>query len=115
MTREDYLHYCNSCTNKGFDPQKGMICKLSQNLPNFTLTCSSYVEDPKIKQQEEYQAYAKSISDTSDPKEAKNDLLVGGAICAIGIVLTLSSLGVIFYGAILYGGYRLVRGLVSLG
>lgn len=45
---------------------------------------------------------------------AKKDVLYGALWCIGGTVLTLANVGFIFWGAILFGGIQLIKGLVNL-
>jgi hypothetical protein len=45
---------------------------------------------------------------------AKKDVLYGALWCVGGTGLTLANIGYIFWGAILFGGIQLVRGLINM-
>ncbi|MGR6088575.1 MAG: hypothetical protein ACU4F9_10390 [Arcticibacter sp.] len=47
----------------------------------------------------------------TNSKKSNNDLIFGFLWLAIGIGLTFANIGYIFWGAIVYGGYRLYKGL----
>ncbi|MCB0733814.1 MAG: hypothetical protein H6608_04820 [Flavobacteriales bacterium] len=42
MTRDERLVFCKSCTHKGFDPEVGIVCGLTQKEPDFDPRCPSY-------------------------------------------------------------------------
>lgn len=42
MTRDQQLMYCKVCTNRGFDAQLGIICKLTGRQADFVNTCPSF-------------------------------------------------------------------------
>lgn len=42
MTREQHLSYCKVCTNRAFDAQLGIICKLTGRHADFQETCPSF-------------------------------------------------------------------------
>ena len=44
---------------------------------------------------------------------AKRDMLYGALWCLGGTVLTLSDTGFIFWGAILFGGYQFIKGVIN--
>jgi hypothetical protein len=48
-------------------------------------------------------------------KKANNDMLYGALWCIGGTVLTLADIGYIFWGAIVFGGYQFIRGLINSG
>ncbi|MCU4174869.1 tetratricopeptide repeat protein [Carboxylicivirga sp. N1Y90] len=41
LTRQQYIEYCNNCSNKSFDNQIGLICGLSNEQPSFVGNCVS--------------------------------------------------------------------------
>lgn len=45
---------------------------------------------------------------------AKKDILYGALWCIGGTILTIANIGFIFWGAILFGGIQLIKGLVGL-
>jgi hypothetical protein len=50
---------------------------------------------------------------TERKARAKKDILYGALWCGGGTVLTLAHIGFIFWGAIIFGGIQLVRGLIN--
>lgn len=48
-------------------------------------------------------------------KQANRDILFGSLWCIGGTVLTLANVGFIFWGAIVFGGAQLIKGLISRG
>ncbi len=48
MTREDYVSYCSKCTQQSFDSQKGLVCGLTSDIPNFDTTCADFTAAKKI-------------------------------------------------------------------
>lgn len=46
--------------------------------------------------------------------QAKKDMLHGGLWCVGGLALTLADIGFIFWGAIVFGGYQFIKGVVNL-
>jgi len=49
MTREEHLRFCKICKKRKFNPNKGIICSLSNEIADFEDECSSFEEDAKIK------------------------------------------------------------------
>jgi hypothetical protein len=45
---------------------------------------------------------------------ANNDLIYGALWCIGGIVATAAEIGYIFWGAIVFGGYQFLKGLINL-
>jgi hypothetical protein len=56
-----------------------------------------------------YEAEQKVIN-----KQAKKDMLYGALWCIGGTILTLSNIGFIFWGAIIFGGIQFFRGVTNL-
>lgn len=54
MTRQEQLKYCSTCQLKKFNPQKGIICSLTDDIANFEDTCPDYLVDEKIIALERY-------------------------------------------------------------
>jgi hypothetical protein len=50
----------------------------------------------------------------AENKKAKKDILYGALWCIGGTILTLSHIGFIFWGAIIFGGIQFFRGLANL-
>tara|TARA_B100000401_G_C52712904_1_gene674737 strand:- start:351 stop:758 length:408 start_codon:yes stop_codon:yes gene_type:complete len=44
-------------------------------------------------------------------EQADKDVLYGALWCAGGIIATVADIGLIFWGAIVFGGYQLIKGL----
>ncbi|MBO6518277.1 MAG: RDD family protein [Bacteroidia bacterium] len=44
MTHQERLTWCATCSNRKFDPNRGVICGLTMNYPTFEGTCVSYAE-----------------------------------------------------------------------
>jgi hypothetical protein len=45
--------------------------------------------------------------------QANKDMLYGALWCVGGIVMTVADVGFIFWGAIVYGGYQFLKGVVN--
>ena len=46
-------------------------------------------------------------------EQADKDVLYGTLWCAGGIIATVADIGFIFWGAIVFGGYQLIKGLAN--
>lgn len=44
------LDTCKKCTNRKFDRNKGLVCGLTDNKPDFELECAHFIRDEKIKE-----------------------------------------------------------------
>ncbi len=42
MEKKERLKICRCCKNKGFDPKRGLLCKLTGHVPDFQDSCISY-------------------------------------------------------------------------
>jgi hypothetical protein len=43
------LDYCRKCKKRGFNPQSGMVCGLTNAKPAFNATCDDFEADPSTK------------------------------------------------------------------
>src|SRR4051794_33154134 len=43
--REQQLKYCKICKNKNFDPNRGIVCALTNDYPTFEKTCENFYKD----------------------------------------------------------------------
>lgn len=53
--------------------------------------------------------------ENSKNEQAQKDVLYGAIWLIGGVVLTYAEIGYIFWGAIVFGGIQLIRGLSNLG
>lgn len=49
MTHQERLESCKECSNKSFDPNRGIVCGLTDNYPTFEGTCISFNVKPTTK------------------------------------------------------------------
>lgn len=81
MTKEERNKICLSCTNHIIDERYGVLCKLTNNLPNFQGSCKYY--NKKMIAESIYNSTPKSTK--SIPKKKKGF----GSIFGIGISIYL--------------------------
>jgi len=86
MKREEHLIFCKACKNQAFDPNKGIICSLTNKIADFEDECESYLEDAEKKVT--YSDENISIKDNS--KRAKVIITVFWGICIISLFATIS-------------------------
>ncbi|MGJ8661205.1 MAG: hypothetical protein ACSHXL_04145 [Bacteroidota bacterium] len=111
MTREDYVRICSDCTNKGFDPKNGVICSLTKEKAAFQGECKNYNFNVVAKiRDEERQAM---LETNSESKSGGRDIVIGGLWLVAGLIGTLADTGFIFWGAIVFGGAQLIKGLTN--
>ncbi|MDX1446378.1 hypothetical protein [Lishizhenia sp.] len=48
MNQNDQLYYCKQCLNRGFDPNQGVVCNLTNAKATFEEDCESFKVDPAI-------------------------------------------------------------------
>lgn len=102
LTREQHLHYCQRCINRQFDPQQGLVCKLTGKVADFDPTCPSFQVDETVKIETQEAApvlvEAKDIPDNLREIMRKHqDLpyaIIGGLAAAI--------VGAIIWGTVTY-------------
>jgi uncharacterized RDD family membrane protein YckC len=49
MTREERLQFCNVCRNQKTSLKQGLVCKITNEVPQFEGTCNLYDEDTDLK------------------------------------------------------------------
>ena len=54
MDRQERLRFCRTCQNRNFDPNKGIICNLTNDVATFEDTCVDYSLNIKLKSLERY-------------------------------------------------------------
>ncbi len=54
-----------------------------------------------------------SVYDQERKKQANKDMLYGALWCVGGIIATMSDIGAIFWGAIIFGGIQFFKGLIN--
>lgn len=64
MTREEHLKFCNICTKRKFNTQKGIICSLTNEIADFNTTCPNFEKDETIK----LKTYSQTNTNTNKPK-----------------------------------------------
>jgi antitoxin component YwqK of YwqJK toxin-antitoxin module len=50
MTRQEQLSFCSKCNNRKFDPNQGIICKITDKPADFINTCELFEKDDSIKE-----------------------------------------------------------------
>lgn len=111
-TRAEYAAICSHCTNRKFDRQLGVICGLTEKIADFENECSSFQRDPKVV--DKPRAAMEYEAEDGSKSGGMAGILWGGLWLAGGLIATMASDGqVLFYGAILYGGFKLVTGIAS--
>lgn len=49
MTREQHMEFCKRCTNRKFDAEQGLICRITNRLADFDPTCENFKLDETVK------------------------------------------------------------------
>jgi len=50
MTREEQVAFCRKCTNRKFDPEQGIICRLTDKKADFQDECPDFIQDEYVKE-----------------------------------------------------------------
>lgn len=115
MTRQDYVKVCNTCKNKSFDRQQGVICNLTKNIASFSNVCEDYLEIEKaVKVNYEKKSYVDEEQLAVNRKGAVKNMIFGALWCVGGIVGTVANVGYVFWGAIIFGGFQFIKGAIEL-
>ncbi|MFD2036291.1 hypothetical protein ACFSKL_15920 [Belliella marina] len=108
MNRKLQLKYCSVCLNRKFDPNQGIICKITDKAADFLDTCADYqVDENKLKEEKEAELVEMSTQEllTSLPQEIKNHLrqhqsfgfaVLGGMLAAIFSAILWAVISVAF-------------------
>jgi len=48
MTREEHLAFCKKCLNRKFDPNQGIICKITDKIADFEESCENFERDEEV-------------------------------------------------------------------
>jgi hypothetical protein len=62
MDIEDRLKYCKLCQNQSFNFDRGMLCSLTNEKPEFNETCPDYLENKRERKTYETNLLAKELN-----------------------------------------------------
>lgn len=48
LSREQHLQFCKVCTNRKMDPEKGLVCGLTDEYADFEDSCESFTQDVEL-------------------------------------------------------------------
>ncbi|TNE79101.1 MAG: hypothetical protein EP332_12180 [Bacteroidetes bacterium] len=113
MTRDEYVKICSGCANRAFNPQIGVICKLTQAPADFQISCPSYQKDAVAEQKLQSSLKREAELEESDSTGTK-DVIIGGLWFLGGLIFTIADVGYIFYGAIIFGGIQMIGGIAKM-
>ncbi|MFT6245530.1 MAG: hypothetical protein ACJA0U_002232 [Salibacteraceae bacterium] len=125
MDRTARIKFCEVCNNKGFSPQSGIICKLTNAPAAFETTCSDFNED-KIESGKlaEYRASREIEEGKAQPFDFEKKIANGDmwkAMIAIFGSIVWFVVGYVFLDRIFYyppilfivGVVALIRGILK--
>lgn len=123
MTLSEKLKFCKSCTNRKMNFATGLVCGLSNEKPDFAISCPNFQIDQReadrlfqldmaAKEEEDFGFFA------PEKKAIKKGVIGGIIMMAIAVIWFLGGLfwGVIFYyPPILFviGVYALIKGMID--
>ena len=93
----EYDIWCMRCNNKSFDIQKGILCKITNNKPEFDLVCSEYDYDPFAEQKLMHEDTRYISSNRRILVRSKSYILTAFSIAAI-LFLIFGKIGLAFFG-----------------
>jgi hypothetical protein len=117
LTRTQQLEFCQRCSKRKFDPNRGIICSLTQDIAKFKKDCPDFEKDPNYKESitDENVGYSAKELKYKIPKEQyelllkeqdwKKAVLVGSAAGIFGA----------FTWALITGLTGLIFGIVAIG
>ena len=124
LTREEHLESCTACLKRKFNPQKGIVCSLTEEWADFERECEHYEEDVEASARKKRIQEAKDENDLEKSTGGlsrvgiKNQAIAGVIIMIGGLVwlfLGITELNRIFFYAIILFGFGVVifvRGLI---
>jgi cation transport ATPase len=96
MTRQEQLKYCKTCLKRRFNPKKGVVCSLTDEIAGFDVTCDNYEQDVNVVLQDPIEKAKPKIKEKKQkPKRkkipekiTKDDLflILGIALAALFII-----------------------------
>lgn len=107
MDRVEQLKFCKICLNKKKDFKRGLLCNLTDEPASFEIECPEF----KVDVNEEYIEQLKSEPIVVNKDAANKDILVGSLWFFGGLIATVANFGYIFWGAILFGGIQMLKGI----
>lgn len=51
MEREKQLEFCKQCSHRKMNFKVGLLCGLTDKMADFNITCSTFIEDPDLKEE----------------------------------------------------------------
>lgn len=88
MTKEQRLFYCTQCTNRGFDRNLGVVCKLTKAEPAFEISCADYSQDVAMLTQMEQRRKDQEIIDSNNSLSPNTNAgIIWGIIMMAGAVV----------------------------
>jgi len=99
MTREERLEFCRTCTKKGFDPKKGIVCSLTGDWATFNPTCPDYQRDEEAYAQRQEELARIHEEELSEGTLGMSKLGIKSKIGA-GIVLMIGGIVWLVAGAL---------------
>lgn len=98
MTREEHLKFCTICENQKFDPNRGVICGLTDEIANFEDQCPDFKEEAVELSPAGHDYAGQSAGESSAPSEKLLDntkraslaINVFWGICVINFLAAIS-------------------------
>ncbi len=109
MDRQEQLKFCKMCVNKKRDLQQGIVCGLTNVKACFEDKCSDFKIDEAEMQTE---SIVQQVI-IEEKQDGIKDILFGALWLFGGLVATLADTGYIFWGAIVFGGFQVLKGILA--
>lgn len=126
MDRNYRLKFCEQCTKRNFNPQKGLVCSITNEYATFDRSCADFNEDPiakaaieREKQQQEYVQQADGSLGLSK-YGIKNGFAIaavcffGGLIWIIGGLIAIDRIFFYPFFLIGFGIYKFIATLLAM-
>ena len=119
MSKEERLYYCTQCINRGFDREKGVVCKVTKAEPVFEGTCTDVIRDEAMLHQiEQRRKDQEALAESHSVAKGTNAGIIGGILIMAGAVIWFVvgyMAGIIFfYPPVLFiiGIIAVIRGIM---
>ncbi len=121
MDRTYRLSFCQQCIKRGFNPNRGVVCSLTNEHATFDKSCPDYEEDARAKVQADLLREAREKDQLYEETDGFSRIgitngyiigsifLLGGIIWIISGWIGLKSLFIYPFLLIGYGVYKIIR------
>jgi hypothetical protein len=98
MTRTEQLRFCRRCLKKDFNPKKGIVCSLTDDIADFEGDCEYFALDSSVNIQENVKISSKRKSRKKIKQKREPEIITGDDIALLlGVTLANTFMIRIFF------------------